>query len=475
MLISQKIERERKFKLALRAGLPILALLGLIIYSIFQEENIILNTLAIALFIAMSFITVYFIFFIMELSASEKMLDDVTNIFKEQSFIKVAKKYKIDVMALIEVNNFDTIEEFYNTFEIENMLKILVKKLNISLNQDNFKFTIMGRRNHNGFLIATKGDDKEKLLDAIKVFIDKNKKINTIDVEYNFAITDCTKLYDKTILYLKDLIKIQKSNSKNDNLENDIRIEDLEKITLQALEHKNLLFTYKPLMNLKDNNINIYEVFVKLKANNSEDLLPRFYLPILNSLGLSREYDLTIAKHIISLLEKVNDDISIAFNLSPFSLRDAGFQKKLLKVIKSSKINPSRIIIQLYEKKTHHDLSGYLKILETLRDEGVRICIDNFGSSNASMDYLRHFKFDMIQFDRDYTQNIYDDKTSSILASMVEMSKKNSIITIAKWVDKREQKELLEAFDIDYIQGFEVHKPLYEDEFLKNNGMENNI
>lgn len=466
MLVSQKIERERKFKLALRAGLPILALIGLIAYSIFQEENIILNTLTIILFVAMSFITVYFIFFIIELSASEKMLDDVTNIFKEHSFIKVAKKYEIDVMALIEISNFDTIEEFYNTFEIENMLKILVKKLNLSLNQDNFKFTIMGRRNHNGILIATKGDDKEKLLDAIKVFTDKNNKMNMIDVEYNFAITDSGRLYDKTILYLKDLIKIQKNSSKNEDLENNINIEDIEKITLQALEHKNLVFTYKPLMKLKDNNINMYEVFVKLKANNSEDLLPRFYLPILNSLGLSREYDLTIARHIIRLLEKTDENISLAFNLSPFSLRDVGFQKKLLKIIKSSNINPSRMIIQLYEKKTHHDLSGYLKILEILRDEGVRICIDNFGSSNSSMDYLRHFKFDMIQFDRDYTQNIYDDKTSSILASMIEMSKKNSIITIAKWVDKKEQKELLEAFDIDYIQGFEVHKPLYEDEFL---------
>ncbi|MDD5360127.1 MAG: EAL domain-containing protein [Sulfurovaceae bacterium] len=473
MLVSQKIERERKFKLALRAGLPILALIGLIVYSVFQEENIILNTLVIVLFIAMCFITVYFIFFIIELSASEKMIDDVTNIFKEQSFIKVAKKYKIDVIALIEIGNFDTIEEFYNTFEIENMLKIFVNKLNMSLKQNDFNFTIMGRRNHNGFLIATKDDDKEKLLDTIKVFTDKNNKINTIDIEYNFAITDSTKLYDKTILYLKDLIKIQKNTSKTESLENNIKIEDIEKLTLQALEHKNLIFTYKPLMSLKDNNINIYEVFVKLKANNSEDLLPRFYLPILNSLGLSREYDLTIAKHIVRMLEKIDKNVSIAFNLSPFSLRDVGFQKKLLKIIKSSDINPSRIIIQLYEKKTHHDLSGYLKILESLRDEGVRICIDNFGSSNSSMDYLRHFNFDMIQFDRDYTQNIYDDKTSSILSSMVEMSKKNSIITIAKWVDKKEQKELLEAFDIDYIQGFEVHKPLYEDEFLNKLQKEN--
>lgn len=78
-------------------------------------------------------------------------------------------------------------------------------------------------------------------------------------------------------------------------------------------------------MNLHDNSINIYEVFVKLKANDSEDLLPRFYLPILNSLWLSREYDLNIVKHMIELLKKIDDNITLAFNLSPFSLMDTRF------------------------------------------------------------------------------------------------------------------------------------------------------
>ncbi len=473
MILSQTIERERKFKLALRAGLPILALIGLIIYSVFQKENIVLDTKTIILLISSGFITIYFIFFIIEISISEKIIDDVTNTLKEQAFTEVAKKSNTNTIALIEISNFDTIEEYYNNHEIEDMLKTLVAKLGTALNHKDFKFTIIGKKNHNAFLVATKTNDKDKLFNVIKTFISTHGKLNKIDIKYNFAVTNCTKHYDKTIVYLKDIIKIQKNISKNESIENNIKIEEIEQATLQALEHKNLIFTYKPLLNLHDNSINIYEVFVKLKANNNEDLLPRFYLPILNSLGLSREYDLTIAKHIIELLEKMDENIALAFNLSPFSLRDTRFQKKLIKLIKSCKINPNRIIIQLYEKKTHHDLSGYLKILETLREEGVRICIDNFGSSNSSMDYLRHFKFDMIQFDRDYTQNIYDDRTGSILWSMIEMSKKNSILTVAKWVDKKEQKELLETFQIDYIQGFAVHKPLNEDELLKNTAKDN--
>ena len=210
----------------------------------------------------------------------------------------------------------------------------------------------------------------------------------------------------------------------------------------------------------------VYEVFVKLKSSDTDELLPRVYLPILNRLGLSREYDLTITKHVFKLLKKLDKHISLAFNLSPFSLRDPLFQKHFFKALESSKIDPSRIIIQLYERKTHHDLSGYLKTLESLRDKGIRICIDNFGSSNASIDYIRHFKFDMLQFDRDYIANIEDDQSNMMLRTMVSMSKENGILTVAKWVDTQKQKEKLEELGIDYIQGFTVHKPLYEDELL---------
>lgn len=473
MLLSQKIERERKFKLALRASLPPLLLIGLVVYTTFLKDNINFNAETISLILSITFVVIYFVFFIIEISVSEEILDHTTNALNEQAFVEISKKSKANMIGLIEISNLDTIEEFYNIKEIEVMLGTLVAKLNETLNHSDFQNAIIGKKSYNGFLIAVKTYNKNRLHDVIKEFTLENNKINKIDIEYNFAVTNCTKLYDKTIVYLKDIIRIQKNISKNENIENNIKIEEIEQLTLQALEHKNLIFSYKPLLKLDNNSVDIYEVFVKLKANNNDDLLPRFYLPVLNSLGLSREYDLTIAKHIIELLEKIDDSISLAFNLSPFSLRDLGFQKKLLNMIKSSQVNPNRVIIQLYERKTHHDLGGYLKILETLRNTGLRICIDNFGSSNSSMDYLKHFKFDIIQFDREYTQNLYDDKMSSILWSIIEMAKKNSIITMAKWVDKNEQKELLEMFNIDYIQGFTVHKPIYEDELLKNNAKDN--
>jgi EAL domain-containing protein (putative c-di-GMP-specific phosphodiesterase class I) len=174
-----------------------------------------------------------------------------------------------------------------------------------------------------------------------------------------------------------------------------------------------------------------------------------------------------LVEHIVKLLPLVDKKISFTFNLSPFSLRNKYFQEKFFTLLSQNDINPSRLIIQLYERNTHHDLSGYFKTLTTYRGKGIRICIDNFGSSNASMEYMKHFKFDMVQFDRDYVTNLDDSTNIAMLTSLLTMSKDLEIKTVAKWVDKAQQKEKLISLGIDYLQGYGIDKPLSEQALLR--------
>jgi len=205
---------------------------------------------------------------------------------------------------------------------------------------------------------------------------------------------------------------------------------------------------------------------VQLGSPTLGKVLPRVYLPIVNRLGLGRTYDLALLTHVIDLLPLIDDSISLSFNLSPFSLRDEKFQEKFFDYLDESKVDPSRLIIELYERKTHHDLSSYLKTLKKFRSKGLRIAIDNFGSSNASMEYMKHFKFDLVQFDRDYVTKLEDSNTHAMLGSLINMSKELNITTIAKWVDNDTQKNKLIALGIDYLQGFGIGKPISEEKLI---------
>ena len=473
MLLSERQERERKFKLALRAGIPVVLLVSLVLYSTFLKDNALEFTLENSFLIgAILFITVYFIYFLMELSAKETLIDQTTQGYNEKSFIKQLQTYKPKTLVLLIVKNLSTISENYSTDDVDLLLYNITHKLNQELNKLGLNKTLIARRYGAEFLIAIdkNSDDIQTIFEN---FIINNKVINDIELNYNFAvITDTGKELEKNIVHLKDLISTQYRSDikdKKSNVTKDAKeISDTESCIIRSLQEKNLLLSYKPLLNIKSDTIDIYEISVKLKSHRMGNILPKIYLPIVNRLGLGRDYDIALVEHIVDLLPLIDENISLSFNLSPFSLRDENFQEKFFTYLEKSKINPSRLIIELYERKTHHDLSGYLKTLNKFRAKGIRIAIDNFGSSNASMEYMKNFNFDLVQFDRDYVTKLDDANTYAMFSSMVKMSKDLNITTIAKWVDNESQKNKLKELGIDYLQGFGISKPISEQTLINN-------
>ena len=471
MLLSERQERERRFKLALRAGIPVVLLISLVLYSTFFKDDAIEITMENAFLVsALLFITIYFIYFLMDLSVKETLIDQATQGYNEKAFIAQLEAYKPKTLVLLIIKNLSTISENYSTDDVDLLLYSIIHKLDNALNKAGFNHSLIARRYGAEFLVAIdkSSDDIQRVFDD---FVNDHKIINDIELNYNFAvITNTGEELQKDILHLKDLISTQYRTSDKEKKSNVIKdakeISETETAIINALKEKNLLLTFRPLLSIKNNVIDIYEISVKLRSGTIGNILPRVYLPVVNRLGLGREYDLALVKHVIDLLPLVDENISLSFNLSPFSLRDEKFQEKFFSYLEQSKVDPSRLIIELYERKTHHDLSGYLKTLNKFRAKGIRIAIDNFGSSNASMEYMKHFKFDLVQFDRDYVTKLNDANTEAMLGSMIKMSKDLHITTVAKWVDNDTQKSKLRSLGIDYLQGFGISKPISEKQLI---------
>ena len=471
MLLSQKEERGRRFTLALRAGIPVLILVFLVFFTtIYKGDTVALNLKDGVLLAAITFIAIYFIYFLMNLSVQETMLDQTTQGFNKKTFIKKLQHDNPQCVACLTIENLQPLSENYSSEQIDTLLYTITRKLNLLFKQHGFDKVLLGRDRGSEFLIALDGDATH-IQTILEQMIKKNHLINEIEVDYKFAvINNASQDFEKIILQLRDLIQSQSVGAQNKNTTTAIQdaktLSSIEKCVIMSLQNKNLILSFRPLLNTYSDTIDTYEIAVKLKAASGEDILPRVFLPIINRLGLGRDYDLTLVKHVIDLLPLVNESISFTFNLSPFSLRDQNFQEQFFSYLEEKKVNPNRLIIQLYERKTHHDLSRYLKILKRFRTQGIRICIDNFGSSNASMEYIKHFKFDMVQFDRDYVTHLEDSTTYAMLNSLIKMSKDLQVQTVAKWVDNDEQKKKLRALGVNYIQGFGVSKPLSETDLI---------
>ena len=472
MLLSEIEERERRFKLALRAGIPIFLLISLVFYStFFRDKGVELDLETALLFSSLIFITVYFIYFLMDLSVNESLIDQTTQGFNNKTFIRKLQQYQPTTLVLFLVKNLSTINENYSSDEVDSLLYHLIHELNHDLKKHGFDKALIARRHGAEFLIAIDQEQNniEQLFDE---FIQKHRIVNQIEVDYAFAaITNIGDNIEKDILHLKDLISMKEKHTQAGKQMSAVKdskeLSKIETSILQALEDRTLLLSFRPILNVKKNIIDIYEVSVKLRSTDKGEILPKVYLPIINRLGKGRVYDMALVEHILKLLPLVDEHICLSFNLSPFSLRDESFQNDFFQRLEESKIDPSRIIIELYERRTHHNLSGYLKTLNKFRAYGVRIAIDNFGSSNASMEYMKHFQFDMVQFDRDYVTKLDDHNTYSMLNSLIQMAKDLDIITVAKWVDRPEQKAKLIDMGIDYLQGFGIAKAINEEKLIQ--------
>ena len=472
MLLSELEERKRRFTLALRAGIPVLLLVFLVFSTtIYEDQQITFTIKDGVLLTAITFITIYFIYFLMNLSVKETMLDQITQGFNKRTFIKKLQDLKPTTLASLKIRNLSSLNENYSIDQIDALLHTLTKKLNLAFKQEGLNKVMIGRHNGSEFLIAL-DDEHHNVENILEYMIEKNRMIDEIEVDYQFAvITNTNEDFEKSMLLLQDMLKSQsattKKVTKKYNTQDAKELTEIEQYVISAIKNKNLLLTFRPMLNTQNDMIDIYEIAVKLKCHShKEDILPRIFLPIVNRLGLGRDYDFTLVKHVIDLLPLVDENISFTFNLSPFSLRDKKFQEKLFDYLKETNVDPSRLIIQLYERKTHHNLSGYLETLKKFRAKGIQICIDNFGSSNASMEYMEHFKFDMVQFDRDFVTDLDNETTFAMLYSLIKMSKGLHVKTVAKWVDNNDQKKTLKMLGINYIQGFGVSKAITEDELI---------
>lgn len=471
MLLSELNERERRFKLALRAGIPVLLLTFLVFYSLFTQEGVFkFNLLNSSLIGAIVFITIYFNYFLIEMSVKESIIDNTTQSFNEKAFLDKLHLYKPKTLVLLVVDNLYTINDNYSADKVDLLLYTIIHKLNTTLNQYGIRSPLIGRRYGAEFLIAINKEDHD-VKEIFEKFIAQNHTINDIEVDYAFsAATNTSENIEQVLGQLKDILVSEEEEETRKKVNIVKPAEELgktEQSIIEALKHKQFNMSFRPLESTKTGQIEIYEIVSKLTGAEQEEILPRVYLPIINRLGMGVEYDLSLVEHIIKLLPLIDEKISFTFNLSPFSLRNKHFQENFFSLLEENNIKTSRLIIQLYERKTHHDLSSYFKTLSTFRAQGIRICIDNFGSSNASMEYMKNFKFDMVQFDRDYVTNLKDTTRLAMLSSLITMSKDLNILTVAKWVDKDEQKDKLSTLGISYLQGFGISEPLNEQALIQ--------
>ena len=456
MLLPQTKEREYRFRLALRIGLPIFALILILISGTLITNY---ETLHISFYfeaILLLAFSIYFILYVIYSGFNVKITDDVSKTFTREYLYKYLQK-EIDskkkyTLILISIENLHDINKVYGLKNGDKTLFEVAKWIGKYLKNEKLNNFPLGHIKGGDFIIGLEGN-KEKYNTMLELMCLKSSefKVDDIEVKISGTITDTN--YSSELSYLTEhLFELQEKNQKirSKYSEEVIDPNELESYIINAIEHKNFVVMTQDIFEGEKKVFK--ECFVKLKTDDGKLFYPKRYAKIINKLGLSVDFDLMILEHtLLDCIDK-SDDI-FAINISPKSLRNDKFLFKAKELLKENKNVKNRIIFILNEQEYYSHIARYNAILNSFRSLGVLIMVDRLGSLHTSFLYLRELDIDMVRFDSYYSKDIKNSKNHSIMDGFNIMAQEKGVKSWIKNLEDEESLNIAKEMKIDYIQG----------------------
>jgi diguanylate cyclase (GGDEF)-like protein len=154
------------------------------------------------------------------------------------------------------------------------------------------------------------------------------------------------------------------------------------------------------------------------------------------------------------------DTLSLSVNISPRTLESTEFSATaFLAIIRRHGMAPGRIILELTERESVRDPERLRSALLSLQNAGVRVAADDVGAGNAGLRLLSQFRFDVVKIDLSLVQRAGDDKTHSVLRSIVEMADRLGARTVAEGVETSGQLRTARRLGINSGQGYLLGRP----------------
>ena len=457
MLLPKIKEREFRFKLALRIGLPIFALVvALVSHTLISSYNSLEASFYFESVLLLAF-SIYFILFLIYNGFNIKIRDEISGAFSREYLysylakeIKEAKEY---TLVLISIDNLHDINHVHGIKNGDKILKEVVTWTAEYLLKADIKNFPIGHFKGGDFIIGLKGS-KEKFTTVLELLCLKSSEFRVGEIEVKLSGTISDTNYTSELDFLVEhLFELQEFNKKIMPSPQDeiINPNDLELLVIKSIQNRDISLSYQIVF--QNNKELFYDSFVKLRPNESKLLYPKSYVKVLNKLGLRVEFDLIVLESLIK--KAVHTKVkTFAMNLSPMSLRNDKFivsAKELLDEHRQSKeIN---IIFVLSEQEYYSYTSRFNSIIQSFKKKGVLICIDRVGTLHTSFLYLRELDIDMIRFDTYYSNEKKLKNNLAILDGFTQMAKEKGIKTWVKNIENDETLNLLKTKEIDYKQG----------------------
>jgi diguanylate cyclase (GGDEF)-like protein len=158
--------------------------------------------------------------------------------------------------------------------------------------------------------------------------------------------------------------------------------------------------------------------------------------------------------------------MDITVNISTRSFQQGDLIKIVQEALSQNSLEPKYLKLELTESTLMHNPDVAVSTLEKLKAMGVKIMIDDFGTGQSSLSYLKRFPVDAVKIDQSFVKDITTNPDNAAIAgAIIAMAHSLKLKVIAEGVETLEQLEFLRSLNCDEMQGYFVSRPAPVDEF----------
>lgn len=229
-----------------------------------------------------------------------------------------------------------------------------------------------------------------------------------------------------------------------------------------ALESGDITAHFQPIFDVADGALSHLEALARWQRPDGTFVSPGEFVPLLESFGLASGLTEAIFDQIGLLLDTATlpDHVAVFMNVSPRELEISTFAPRILELVESRGIDPTRIGIEITETAAISDPLMLGAHLRTLREAGMRVAIDDFGSGYSPLGLLFDLPIDIVKIDRSMISNLDQDSArAAIVSGIIRGLREHGIAIVAEGVERQAELEWLRAEHVDFVQGFLTGRP----------------
>jgi EAL domain-containing protein (putative c-di-GMP-specific phosphodiesterase class I) len=234
-----------------------------------------------------------------------------------------------------------------------------------------------------------------------------------------------------------------------------------------ALQEEQLSLLYQPVYELSTRRVVALEALLRWEHPTKGDVPPSDFVPLAEESGLIvpiGRWALEQACSRVAALNVAGHRVAIAVKVSPKQLSRDGFATDVLRALQQSGLEPSLLVLEVAETTVMEDKADAAQRLDALKQLGVRIAVDDFGSGYAYRSDLQQMPIDFLKVDRaSLAASEDEDYRSWLLEAILVFGRDLALTVIAKGVESQEQIAALQAMGCTMAQGYFLSEPVASD------------